>query len=262
VTDLVTALGVELLKVRRSRLPWVTALAFTVAAAVGGFFMFVLQDPARARSLGLLGAKAQLGGGTADWPGYFALLAQTVAVGGALIFGLVVIWLFGREFSDRTAKDLLALPTSRSAIVGAKFALCGGWFLLLTLQVYLLGLLIGAALHLPGWSAGTAAVALGRLLATGVMAGALMLPLGLAASAGRGYLIGVAVLFVIVFAAQVVAVVGYGRWFPWSVPAIYSGTAGPDEPPVGPPGFLLVALVGVAAIGATVAWWRRADQTG
>ena len=133
-------------------------------------------------------------------------------------------------------------------------------FLLLTLQVYLLGLLIGAGLHLPGWSAGTAVVALGRLLATGVMAGALMLPLGLAASAGRGYLIGVAALATIVFFAQVVAVLGYGRWFPWSVPAIYSGTAGPDEPPVGPPGFLLVALVGLAAIGATVLWWQRADQ--
>jgi hypothetical protein len=56
--------------------------------------------------MGLIGDKAQLGGGTADWPGYFALLAQTVAVGGVRVFGLIMVWLFGREFSDRTAKDL------------------------------------------------------------------------------------------------------------------------------------------------------------
>ena len=78
-------------------------------------------------SLGLAGAKAQLAGVTADWPGYLALLGQTVAVGGFLIFGMTVIWIFGREFSDRTAKDLLALPTSRIAIVAAKFAVAAAW---------------------------------------------------------------------------------------------------------------------------------------
>jgi ABC-2 type transport system permease protein len=261
MTEFGAAVGVELLKVRRSRLPWVTVLAFTVAALFGAVIMFILQDPARARRLGLLGAKAQLSGGTADWSGYFALLAQTVAVGGALIFGLILVWLFGREFSDRTAKDLLALPTSRAAIVRAKFAVCAAWCLLLTLQVYLLGLLAGAALHLPGWSAGTAVAALGRMLATGAMAVSLVLPLGLAASVGRGYLAGVAVLVATVFTAQVVALLGYGQWFPWSVPAIYSGTAGPDQPAVGPVGFLLVVLVGTAALAATEAWWQRADQT-
>jgi ABC-2 type transport system permease protein len=101
----------EALKARRSRLPWVTAAAFAVAAAVGGLLMFILQDPARARAMGLLGTKAQLAGGTADWPGYLALLAQITAVGGTLIFGVVAIWTFGREFSDHTAKDLLALPS-------------------------------------------------------------------------------------------------------------------------------------------------------
>jgi ABC-2 type transport system permease protein len=261
VTDLVTAVRVELLKVRRSRLPWVTVVAFTIVAGVGGLFMFILQDPGRARALGLLGAKASLSGGTADWPGYFALLAQAVAVGGGLIYGLVVIWLFGREFADRTVKDLLALPTSRGAVVGAKFVVAAGWCLLLAVQVYLLGLLIGAALHLPGWSVMTAAVALGRLLVTAAMAVSLATPLGLAASVGRGYLAAVAVMFAAVFAAQVIAVLGYGRWFPWSVPAIYSGAGGPDQPPPGPVGYSLVVLVGVAAVAGTGAWWRHADQT-
>jgi ABC-2 type transport system permease protein len=262
VGELATAVGVELLKVRRSRLPWVTVVAFTVAAAVGGLFMFILQDPGRARALGLLGAKAQFGGGTADWPGYFALLAQTVAVGGTLIFGVVVIWLFGREFTDRTVKDLLALPTSRAAIVGAKFIVAGGWGVLLAVQAYLLGLLIGAVLQLPGWSGATAAAGLGRLLVTAVLTVVLVAPFGLAASAGRGYLAAVGVMFATVFSAQVVALLGYGHWFPWSVPAIYSGTAGPDQPAVGPIGYTLVALVGLAGVGGTVIWWRRADQTG
>jgi ABC-2 type transport system permease protein len=84
----------------------------------------------------------------------------------------------------------------------------------------------------------------------------------LAASAGRGYLAAVGVMFATVFAAQVVALLGYGQWFPWSVPAIYSGTAGPDQPSVGPIGYTLVALIGLAGVGGTVIWWRHADQTG
>jgi ABC-2 type transport system permease protein len=128
------ALWAELLKARRSRLPWLTAVAFAVVTVVCGMFMFILQDPARARALGLLGGKAQLSGASADWPGYLALLSQAVAVGGIMIYGVIAIWLFGREFSDRTAKDLLALPTSRTAIVAAKFTLAAGWALLLAAQ--------------------------------------------------------------------------------------------------------------------------------
>ncbi|GAA3306299.1 ABC transporter permease [Nonomuraea dietziae] len=158
------ALWAELLKVRRSRLPWISALAFTVATLVCGLFMFILQDPQRAQALGLLGAKAQLSGATADWTGYLALLAQAVAVGGLLIYGVIAIWLFGREFSDHTAKDLLALPTSRSAIVGAKFIIAGLWSVLLAVQVCGLGLLIGALLGLPGWSGQHVAEGVARVL--------------------------------------------------------------------------------------------------
>ncbi|MGW2160295.1 hypothetical protein [Nonomuraea sp. NPDC001699] len=44
------ALWAELLKVRRSRLPWINAPAFTIAALVCGMFMFILADPVRART--------------------------------------------------------------------------------------------------------------------------------------------------------------------------------------------------------------------
>jgi ABC-2 type transport system permease protein len=256
------ALWTELMKVRRSRLPLVSVLAFVVAAGVGGLFMFILADQRRARALGLLGAKAQLAGGSADWPTYFAFLAQAVAVGGTMIYGLIVVWIFGREFSDHTIKDLLALPTSRTAVVAAKFTVTGGWCVLLAGQTYVLGLAIGAGLRLPGWSAHTALHGLTVLLLTAAMTVALIAPFALAASIGRGYLSAVGTIFAAVFVAQVVALLGYGQYFPWSVPALYSGLAGPDRPAPGPVGYLLVVAVGVAGISATVAWWRTADQHG
>jgi ABC-2 type transport system permease protein len=258
--ELRAAVWAELLKVRRSVVPGVTATAFLVAALVGGFFMFVLQDPARARSLGLLGAKAQLAGGTADWAGYLALVAQIVAVGGHLVFGIVLIWLFGREFSDRTAKDLLALPTSRVAVVAAKFVVALGWCLLLVCQVLVISLVIGALLRLPGWSAATVLHGFGITLAVALLTAALTTTYGLVASLGRGYLAAVGVMFAIVFASQIISAVGYGAWFPWAVPSLLSGVAGPDQSSPTMPSLTSVVVVGLAAGIATVLWWQRADH--
>lgn len=254
------AIGAEMIKVRRTVILWATSVAFLVAALVGAFFMFVLQDPARARSLGLLGTKAQLSGGTADWAGYLSLVAQIVAVGGMLLFGMILIWLFGREFSDRTAKDLLALPTSRAAVVLAKLVVALGWCLLLTGQLVAVSLALGALLGLPGWSGATLVHGLGVILATACLTAALATTYALAASCGRGYLAAVAALFATLFVAQIVSALGYGIWFPWAVPSLLSGVAGPDEATASPAGIASVALVALAASAATVLWWQHADH--
>ncbi|TDD17755.1 ABC transporter permease [Nonomuraea diastatica] len=254
------ALLAEVLKLRRSRLPWLTAAAFAIAAAVCGLFMFILQDTGRARALGLLGDKAQLSGATADWPGYLALLAQATAVGGLLILGTLTTWLFGREFSDRTVKDLLALPTSRSAIVAAKFVVAAGWSLLLALWTTVLGLLAGMLLELPGASTAVLAAGAARMVITALLTYALTTPFALVASAGRGYLPAVGAIFAALFSSQVVAALGYGASFPYSVPGLYAGLAGPGQDAPGPLGHLLVLTVGLTGGAATMAWWRRADH--
>jgi ABC-2 type transport system permease protein len=37
------------------------------------------------------------------------MLAQGIAIGGLFVFGFIMSWIFGREYTDRTMKDLLAL---------------------------------------------------------------------------------------------------------------------------------------------------------
>src|SRR3990172_5060164 len=100
-----SALSTEILKVRRSRVPLLTALGFSIAPMVGGLFMIILKDPEAARSMGLISTKAQIAAGTAEWTTLFNMLAQAVAVGGAIVFSIFTAWVFGREFSDRTAKE-------------------------------------------------------------------------------------------------------------------------------------------------------------
>ena len=121
MTGSIAALRVELLKAQTLRRAGADRAApFAIAPLVGGLFMYILADPERARRMGLIGQKAQLAGGGSDWPAYFAFLAQAATVGGFMLFAFVVAWVFGREFSDGTVRYLLALPTSRTAIIAAK----------------------------------------------------------------------------------------------------------------------------------------------
>jgi ABC-2 type transport system permease protein len=250
----------EWLKLRRSRLLWITVLAATIGTAVGGLFMYISINPQRARSLGLLGAKAQLATLAPTWDGYLGLLAQITAVGGALIYGMTMVWIFGREFADHTAKDLLALPTPRGAIVAAKYLVAAMWCGLLTAYIGALGLCIGVGLGIPGAQPKSLWHGLGHLAVAALLTTAVTTTFGLAASVGRGYLPGVGALFAAVFTAQIVAALGYGPWYPYSVPALYAGIAGSEQPGPGPFGFASVAVLAIASVAATVSWWHRADH--
>lgn len=259
---LAAALWAELLKLRRSRVPWLTAAGFSLAPLVGGLFMWILADPERARRMGVLGTKAQLQAGAADWPSLLALLAQATAVGGALLFALVTAWIFGREHVDRTAKELLALPTSRQTIVTAKLAVVALWALILTMVVLAEGLAVGSALHLPGGSRQVFVHGGLEMLAAAALTLALMPPVALLASAGRGYLAPLGWAILTLFLAQIAAATGWGGWFPWSVPALHANLAGPRADHLGPHSYALVALAGLSGLVATYLWWRRADQVG
>jgi ABC-2 type transport system permease protein len=211
--------------------------------------------------MGLISAKAQLTVGVADWPTYFGLLAQATSVGGAVLFSLVTAWVFGREFSDHTAKELLATPTPRSAIVTAKFVLIVVWTVCLVGVIFVIGLLVGNAVGLPGWSTALLWHGAADLALTTLLTLALMPPVALLASAGRGYLPAMGWMFLTVFLAQILAATGWGAWFPWSIPPLFSGLAGPRADQVGLHSYVLVGFVLLVGLAATFAWWDGADQT-
>jgi len=261
MNNLGQATWVEFLKARRSTLPLFTALGFSLAPFVGCFFMIVLRDPDLARRVGMISAKAQLTVGTADWPSYLGLLAQATAIGGFLVFSFIGSWVFGREYTDHTVKDLLALPTGRASIVCAKFIVMLVWSALLAVLILLIGLGLGTVIGLPPatsqvfWQSGV------RMARTAGLTIALVTPITFFASAGRGYLPPLGIAFLAVILAQVVAATGWGAYFPWSVPALYAGVAGSEQAQLGPVSFALVLLTGLTGIIGTFLWWDWADQT-
>jgi ABC-2 type transport system permease protein len=258
---LASALWSETLKLRRSKVPLFTSLGFSFAALMDGLFMIIMKDPEAARKMGLISAKAQVLAGVADWPTFFNVLGQAVAVGGGILFAIIAAWVFGREFSDHTIKELLALPTSREAIVGAKFIMLAVWTLILTVLVFLVGLAVGALVDIPGWSLPLLQSAFLDVIGTGILCIALLPFVALFASIGRGYLPPFGWTILTIVLAQIAAITGWGDWFPWSVSALFSGAAGPRAELLGLHSYIIVIVMSAIGLAATFYWWRSADQT-
>jgi len=256
-----SALWAEGLKARRSLISILTAAAICLLPLAGALFIFILQDPLRARQMGLISAKAQLMVGVADWQSYFGILLQGMAAAGAVIFALIAAWVFGSEFTNRTAKELLAVPTGRMTIVAAKLALLALWDLVLTLILYIVGLGIGSLLKIPGGGIQLALASFGTLLSVSLLTILLMPLVAFLASIGRGYLAPMGWAFLTLALAQIAAILGWGDWFPWSVPALLSGAAGPEAAHLGLHSYLGVLVACVVGVAATMIWWLRADQS-
>lgn len=256
--DLTSAVWIELRKAARSRMPLFTALGTLVMACGLAFLMFIYKYPSFARSVGLISAKANLEGGTATWPYFLGILGQASAVGGLLLSGLVESWVFGREFADGTLKDLLAVPVARVHLLLAKFFVVVLWSLILVAILSLAGLLLGAVI---GLSQGTAEV-LWQGMATQAVCACLVVltvfPLAFFASVGRGYLLPVGVMLLLLVLGNVVTIAGWGSSFPWAVPALYAGLAGRAS--LDATSYLLVCLTGLAGLVGTSLWWKWADQ--
>jgi ABC-2 type transport system permease protein len=259
------SLWAEMLKARRSKVSLLTAAGILILPVVGGLFMVIMKDPEQARTMGLIGAKAQLLEGVADWPTYFQFLSLGTAIAGAILFAFMTAWIFGREFSDRTAKELLALPTRRETIVSAKFVLTALWILGLALLVFVVGLGVGMAVRIPGWSLVLAWTSFWSLMITVLLTFMLMPFVALFASVGRGYMPPLGWAFFTLALSQIAGILGWGDWFPWSVPGLFSlmfsVVYGQRAQPIGIHSYTLVLLTFIAGIAATFAWWRSADQT-
>jgi ABC-2 type transport system permease protein len=261
MTNYPSALWTETLKMFRSKVPYFTALGFMMAPLSGGLFMVILKDPEAAKSLGLISTKAQLLTGTADWPALFGFLGQAVAAGGMILFSIITIWVFGREFSDHTVKELLALPTPREATVTAKFIVIALWSISITLIIFGIGLIVGQSVDIPGWSEELLRNSFIGIMGTAVLTIPLISFVALLSSAGRGYLPAFGWTILTLFLANLAVILGWGDWFPWSIPGLFGGVAGPRTEVLGLHSYVILLVTSAIGFAGTFWWWRNADQT-
>lgn len=158
---------------------------------------------------------------TLDWSGLLSGSAQITAVAAILGFGIVLAWIFGREFTDGTITGLFALPISRTRIALAKLAVYLLWATFVStaivLGVLVLGLSIGyGPPHSDSWAA------LGRLWVLAMLSASIAIPVAWIATLTHSLLPAVGSTIALVVLAQAGALAGAGGWMPLAAPALWA----------------------------------------
>ena len=250
----------ELLKLRRSKVTWFSLVAFSMGPFGVALFMWIVREPGRAAQLGLLGTKADLSGLQATWPSYFSMLTLLVGIGGMLLLAFIVAYVFGREYAESTAKNLLALPVGRQTFVVAKFVVTAAWWVALVAAVVIESLVLGLALGLPDFSARLAISAVRNALLAAALAYLLAPVVAWITTVGRGYMAPLAFAVAMLALGNIMTKTGWAVWFPWSIVPLLIGVVGRPVQTLPPGSFIVLGLTFTAGIAATIWQFIYADN--
>jgi hypothetical protein len=201
------ALKAEFLKMKGARIPRMCAIGIAAFPALLAVPLTVLM---------------KFGGGIGgSWTVFAeAGLAFIVLFVGPVLLGLIATFIFAREFVEGTARNLYALPISRTRVVLAKMLVLLCWSIAPAVLAFLTLPPLGLILGLPELSW----VVLGGVFRKYALSGILIystLPLTcLVSMMSRGYIVPSAyTLLMTVVALFGFTRGGYAFWFPYLLPA-------------------------------------------
>jgi len=246
---MITGLVTEFAKLARATVVRVTTvlMVFGISLICASMLLAVhTDDPQLAAKLGPL---IDPGG----WVGYFTVAVQVTGAAGFVGYGVVLSWLFSREFADGTITGLFAIPVSRPTLAAAKLVVYVAWGLItaacLLLALTILGLVSGLG-PLPT----DVAPWMGRQFGLSVFSIVIATPAAWAATLGRSVLAGIGTTIAILVVSQVSVISGAGGWFPFAAPALW---AIHSDITVTPLQLGLVIPVVAAGVVLTLRSWRH-----
>ena len=254
-------LWAESLKVRKSKVFWLSIVFFVFVSFMMGLIMFVQKNPEISQKFGMIGTKASmLRFGEPDWKNYFALLAQGIAGIGLVGYGFITCWIFGCEYSDHTIKDILSLPVSRSSIVLSKLIIAVIWSILLSCIFLAFGLLFGHLSGISGWSGEIFSQFIYKFTMVSLLSMLLCTPVAFFASYSGGFLLPMGIIILTMIMANFTGLVGFAPYFPWAIPGLFSAPSGTEGIHLSITSYIILFLTSILGLAGTLAWWRFADQ--
>ncbi len=255
----VTVLRTEFLKLKRTKVLLVLAGAYSIAPFMMALMMAALKYPELGQKLGLLTTKAQLTIGGVDWPTYLKLIGFLYA-GGIIVTGIAQAFLFGREYLEGTAKNMLTLPTHRALFVGAKLTVGALWFLAVAALITCIGVAMGFVVGLEGFSLSLLAESLKTMAVLALDVILLSAVPAWLAVATRGVFapLGFSVLFLLI--GDFCAHLSWGALVPWAIILLSAGAGGEGAPLPGSASQIVVAMTFAAGFLGSYLTLDRADN--
>ncbi len=262
MTDILIGTVVELKKLKRSINVWIVFIGYALVPVMGGVIMYLIRNPNLIPKSSILSVKVSMLSIPVDWVSYLnTFITQGVGLMGIIAFGFVASFVFGREYSDSTYRDLLSIPISRSAILNSKYIVYLLLCFMLAISDLILSFVVGLILKLPGWDFVMILSIIEKYFAMIGLVISLGTVISFFALWARGYLAPLGFLTVVLFLSIFMPYLGLGQYFPWSIPAIYSGMAGEElRRGLNILSYMCLLVTSLGGYILTIGWWKYGDQ--
>ena len=231
--NVLSILYCETLKVSRSKVFWLSFVLFSISLVI--------------LSLGIQ---------EKNWPAFFDSFLNLAANMGMLINFFIASWVFGREFTDKTNKDLVAKPISRAIVVISKFTIIFLWGIIFMIFLFAISLVIGLFLGFTGFSIALLCAALPKFVIIFLLYIYISTVGSVFASMSKGILAPIGILFIIAVASNMLNNTAVAPYFPWTIPQNLFRETGN----LSPVSITILVFTGIAGIVGTFVWWRFAEQ--
>lgn len=191
----------------------------------------------------------------AHWEAYFADLLGSIGSLLVVGFSFTSAWVFGVEYTNNTIKDILVKPVPKTYTVLAKFIAIAMWNTGMAVFTFSVIAGAGSLIGISGGSISTIFPVFWSFMAASLLIILVSTTSALFANLTRGYLAPIGVTFVIVIVSNVVVQLGFGPYFPWTIPVLLLTGA-----ELGYISMIILAVTGIAGFAGTVAWWRFAEH--
>lgn len=253
-------LFVEYIKVIRSKIFWGSVFFVIFISLMMGILFFIVKNPEVAKTSVILRAKANMIG-NADWKTFTEIMNLMIAIIGFFGFNTITTWIFGREYTDKTLKDLLSLPIPRHNIVLAKYIMISLWSMLLSFLLYIFSFISACIIGLEGWKPGMLLYGLKIYLIITVMNILLSTINGCLSSIGRGYFLSLGfIFFTLLLSNFAINISENAKYIPWAIPLIYAGSSIKEGISINFVSIIILFTSSLSGFLATLYWWKYGDQ--
>ena len=230
--NMLSLLYCEIIKLFRSKVFWLTFIFFAVSLAILSFG--IVQR---------------------NWKVFFDRFLTLAANMGLIGNFFIASWVIGREFMDKTNKDLVAKPVSRITVVLSKFMIIFLWSIVFMSFLLFFSLAVGFLLGFTGFSIALLFGALSKFFVAALLYIVICTPGAFFASISKGILAPIGILFVIAIGSNILNNTPAAVYFPWTIPNVFLETGR-----LYPAGMAILVFTGIAGVIGTFAWWRYAEQ--
>jgi len=237
---LVSLLFTELLKLKRSSMFLISILGAAVAPFVVVVATYVHEPATPFKEL------------------FYNVNLYTVLIIGVPLYGVVTTYLFNREYTENTLKNILTIPVSRVSFIMSKTLLLFMWIMMLTVTAWGITLVLGLLTQFNGINISVLTESLKQFIIGGLLLFILSSPIILLTLVMKNYV--PTIIFTVVI--TLINVMGgnseHRALFPW---AAAGDIANDTLLPTYPPEYSYIGIIATALIGFTamIVYFKKVD---